>query len=76
VDKLIEIHLMTFAKVNESLHRLVGISRYILPLTLFYHGESIIGEVRKASGTAVDIRRFIDAHEGLIENCEGRTAEE
>jgi hypothetical protein len=45
-------------------------------LTLFYHGESIMGEVRKVGDAAVDIGGFLGAHERLIENCEERTAEE
>ena len=70
VDEFVEVVLVARAEVDEGLHRLVRVGGDVLALRLGQHGEHVVGEGGEVADAAVDVGRFVDAHEGLVEDGE------
>lgn len=70
VHELVEVVLVALAEVDEGLHGLVRVGRDVLPLGFVDDGEHVVGEDGEVGDAVVDVGRFVDAHEGFVEDGE------
>ncbi len=70
VDEFVEVFLVAGAEVDEGLDGLVGVRRDVLALRRGQDAEHVVGEGREVCDGVVDVGRFVDADEGLVEDSE------
>ena len=75
VNKLVQVILVSCAKIDESLHGLVWIGGKILALCGFDDSDGIGNKVGEIGDAVVDVCGFIDSDEGFIEDLEEVTEE-
>ena len=70
VDKLVEVVLVAGAEIDKGLNGLVRVGRDVLALEGGEDGEGVVCEGGKVGDGVVDVGGFINADEGLVEDCE------
>ena len=70
MHEFVKVVLMSRAKINERLYGLIRIGRERLMLRGGDDFDGVIGEDCKVGNRVVNIGRFVDADEWLVEYCE------
>lgn len=70
MDEFVEALLVAGAEVDESLDGLVGVCGDVLGAGALDYGDGVVGEVGKVGDAVVYVGGFVDADEGLVEDCE------
>lgn len=70
MHKLVEVVLMSSAKVDEGLNGLIGICGDILALCKVEDTEHVVSKCGEVGDRIVDVGRFVDADEGFIKDGE------
>lgn len=70
VYEFVEIVLMSRAKVDEGLYRLIRVGRDVLTLCELQDSEHVVCEGCEICDGIIDICRFVDANERFVEDGE------
>ena len=70
MDEFIEVVLVAGAEVDEGLDGLVGVGGDVLALGGVKDGEGVVSKGGEVGDAGVNVGGFVDADEGLVEDCE------